>query len=153
MGWRQPGHFTHRPSVRTFLVPDSGPFSPSGPPGSGEYSPSSRLNHDIPTPIVYEARDVGGGISCCGETRRAKHLIDAGDQPLCVTAIVLVIGSKGEAERVLFNMNAIQHGQRWRNEHYGKTRPSARVKSKSEEDQFETEIRGMTDQAIESAPV
>src|SRR5580704_3735870 len=53
MGWRQPGHLTHRPSVRTFLVPASGPFSAAGPPASEEYSPSSRLNQDIPNPIVY----------------------------------------------------------------------------------------------------
>src|SRR5580698_5432977 len=52
MGWRQPGHLTQRPSVRTFLVPASGPFSAAGPPASEEYSPSSRLNHDIPNPIV-----------------------------------------------------------------------------------------------------
>src|ERR1700685_1513793 len=53
MGWRQPGDLTQRPSVRTFLVPASGPFSAAGPPASEEYSPSSRLNHDIPNPIVY----------------------------------------------------------------------------------------------------
>src|ERR1700722_977642 len=52
MGWRQPGHLTQRPSVRTFLVPASGPFSAAGPPASEEYSPSSRLNQDIPHPIA-----------------------------------------------------------------------------------------------------
>src|SRR5580704_1047244 len=61
MGWRQPGHLTQRPSVRTFLVPASGPFSAAGPPASEEYSPSSRLNHDIPNPIVYGWRGRSGG--------------------------------------------------------------------------------------------
>ena len=52
-----------------------------------------------------------------------KHLIDARNQPLCATAIVFVIGSKSQAERSLFNMNAIQHSQgRW-NEDNGKTGP------------------------------
>ena len=52
MGWRQPGHFTHRPSVRTFFAPASGPFSVAGPPADDSYSPLSRLNQDIPNPIV-----------------------------------------------------------------------------------------------------
>ena len=33
-----------------------------------------------------------------------KHSIDARNQPLCAAAIVLVIGSKSQAERSLFQL-------------------------------------------------
>src|ERR1700677_4534919 len=155
MGWRQPGHLTHRPSVRTFLVPASGPFSAAGPPASEEYSPSSRLNHDIPNPIVNGWRDRSGGgcsiVPCicnCRETRSPKHLIDSRKQSLRIAAIVLVIGSKGEAERGLFNVNAIQQGQRWWDENDSKAGPVARMKSAGEDNELEPEIGGMADEAI-----
>jgi hypothetical protein len=38
-----------------------------------------------------------------------KQSIDAWDQPLCVTTIVFVVGSKSQTKRYLFNMNAKQH--------------------------------------------
>jgi hypothetical protein len=56
--------------------------------------------------------------------------LDARNQPLSATAIVFVIDSKSQAERSLFNMNAIQHSQgRW-NEDIGKTGPGECVKDK-----------------------
>src|SRR5271156_4185091 len=50
-------------------------------------------------------------------------------------------------------MDAIQHSQgRWYEDN-GKTGPCACVKGKSQENQFQTKIGRMTDQAIESASV
>ena len=63
-----------------------------------------------------------------------KHSINARNQSLCMAAVVVVIGTKGEAKRSLFNVNAIQHGQRRWNEDDGEAGPCAGVKSKSQED-------------------
>ena len=64
-------------------------------------------------------------------TQKQKHSIDARNQPLRATAIVFIICSKSQAERGLFNMNAIQHRQRRGNEDSGKTGPCACVNGKS----------------------
>jgi hypothetical protein len=52
------------------------------------------------------------------------------------TAMVFVIGSKSQAQRGLFYMNAIRHSQCWWNEENGKTGPCACVKGKSQENQL-----------------
>jgi hypothetical protein len=64
------------------------------------------------------------------------HLINAWNQPFCATAVVFIVGSKSLAERSLFNMNAIQHSQRWWNQDNGKTGPCARVEGEGQENQF-----------------
>ena len=53
--------------------------------------------------------------------------------------------------RGLFNMNAIQHSQSRRNQDNGKAGPCACVKGERQENQFQTEIGRMTDEAIDSA--
>jgi hypothetical protein len=78
------------------------------------------------------------------------HSIDARNQTLCTTAVVVVIGAEGLTERRLFHVDAIEHSERGWNEHNGKTGPCAGVKRECQKHNFQTEVRGMTDDAVQT---
>lgn len=77
--------------------------------------------------------------------------INARNEALCAAAVVVVVGAEAHAERGLFHVDTQEHGERGWDEYDGKTGPCAGVKGECKKDHFQTEVRGMAHDTVETA--
>ena len=84
---------------------------------------------------------------------RALCLINAGDEALGFAAVSGVVFAEVVEERGFFNADAVEKRESGGHQDQSKAKPVAGVKTDSEEDEEQSQIAGVADDAIKTGPL